>query len=86
MGIRDELFGTIPRGRDDDLDAQVEMRPELIAPLTKGEEVGRISVRMGDDEIASRSLVTLAAVAEAGFFGRAWDGMSMWVGSLFGDD
>ncbi len=86
LGIRDELFVTIPRGRYDDLDARVEMRPELIAPLTKGEEVGRISVRIGDDEIASRSLVTLAAVAEAGFFGRAWDGMSMWVGSLFGGD
>lgn len=86
LGIRDELFVTIPRGRYDDLDAQVEMRPELIAPLAKGEEVGRISVRIGDNEIASRSLVTLAAVAEAGFFGRAWDGMSMWVGSLFGDD
>lgn len=86
LGIRDELFVTIPRGRYDDLDARVEMRPELIAPLTKGEEVGRISIRIGDDEIASRGLVTLAAVAEAGFFGRTWDGMSMWVGSLFGDD
>ncbi len=33
LGIRDDLFVTIPRGRYDDLDAQVEMRPELIAPL-----------------------------------------------------
>jgi len=85
LGISDELFVTIPRGRYDDLDAQVEMRPELIAPLARGEEVGRISVRIGADEIANRGLVTLEAVAEAGFFGRAWDGMSMWIGDLFGD-
>ncbi len=86
LGIRDELFVTIPRGRYADLDAQVEMRPELIAPLAEGEEVGRISVRIEDDEIANRGLVTLEAVTEAGFFGRAWDSMSMWVGGLFGDD
>ena len=85
LGIRDELFVTIPRGRYDDLDAEVEMRPELIAPLADGEEVGRISIRIGDEEITSRGLITLEAITEAGFFGRVWDGMSMWVGGLFGD-
>ena len=86
LGIRDELFVTIPRGRYDDLDAQVEMRPELIAPIAEGEEVGQISIRLENDEITSRGLVALESVAEAGFFGRAWDGMSMWFGGLFGDD
>jgi len=86
LGITDELFVTIPRGRYDDLDAQVEMRPELIAPIVEGEEVGQISIRLEDAEITSRGLVALEGVAEAGFFGRTWDGMSMWFGSLFGGD
>jgi len=86
LGITDELFVTIPRGHYDDLDAQVEMRPELIAPIAEGEEVGQISVRLDDEEIASRGLVALESISEAGFFGRTWDGMSMWFGSLFGDD
>jgi len=86
LGIRDELFVTIPRGRYDDLDAKVEMRPELIAPITEGEEVGQISIRLGNEEIISRSLVALESISEAGFFGRSWDGMSMWFSSLFGDD
>jgi len=86
LGIRDELFVTIPRGRYDDLDAQVEMRPELIAPISEGEEVGQISIRLGDDEIISRGLVALQSINESGFFGRTWDGMSMWFGGLFGDD
>ena len=67
-------------------DAQVEMRPELIAPIVEGEEVGQISIRLEDAEITSRGLVALEGVAEAGFFGRTWDGMSMWFGGLFGDD
>ena len=86
LGIRDELFVTIPRGHYDELDAQVEMRPEMIAPITEGEEVGQISVRLDDKEIASRGLVALESINEAGFFGRTWDGMSMWFGGLFGDD
>ena len=86
LGIHDELFVTIPRGRYEDLDAQVEMRPELIAPISEGEEVGQISIRLEDVEITSRGLVALETVPEAGFFGRTWDGMSMWFGGLFGDD
>ena len=86
LGIRDELFVTIPRGRYDDLDAQVEMRPELIAPISEGEEVGQISIRLGDDEIVSRGLIALQPIHESGFFGRTWDGMSMWFGGLFGDE
>ncbi len=86
LGIQDELFVTIPRGRYDDLDAQVEMRPELIAPISQGEEVGQISIRLEDKEITSRGLIALESVNEAGFFGRTWDGMSMWFGGLFGDD
>ena len=86
LGIKDELFVTIPRGRYDDLDAQVEMRPELIAPLAEGEVVGQISIRLEDSEITSRGLVALEAAPEAGFFGRTWDSMSMWIGGLFGND
>ena len=86
LGIRDELFVTIPRGRYDELDAQVEMRPELVAPISEGEEVGQISIRLGDEEIAGRGLVALESIEEAGFFGRTWDGMSMWFDGLFGDD
>ena len=86
LGIQDELFVTIPRGRYDDLDAQVEMRPELIAPLAESEEVGTISIRIGEEEFANRGLIALEAVPEAGFFGRTWDGMSMWFDGLFSDD
>ena len=62
------------------------MRPELIAPIGEGEEVGQISIRLEDEEIAGRGLIALESIEEAGFFGRAWDGMSMWLGGLFGDD
>jgi D-alanyl-D-alanine carboxypeptidase (penicillin-binding protein 5/6) len=86
LGIQNELFVTIPRGRYDDLDAQVEMRPEMIAPIAEGEEVGQIFIRLEDKEITSRALVALESINEAGFFGRTWDSMSMWFDGLFSDE
>ncbi len=86
LGLEDPLFVTIPRGRYDDLDAQIEMQPELSAPLGAGVTVGKITVKLGEDLVASRKLVTLSAVEEAGFFGRSWDSLRLWVDSFFEDD
>ncbi|HLF30329.1 MAG TPA: hypothetical protein VI566_04795, partial [Xanthomonadales bacterium] len=65
---------------------QVELPPTLSAPLAAGEVVGSISVRLGGELVASRDLVALATVEEAGFFGRTWDNLRLWTGGLFGDD
>ncbi len=86
LGLGEPLFVTIPRGRYDDLEAQVQMEPELSAPLEAGQGVGTINVNLGDDFVASRELVTLAAVEEAGFFGSAWDSLKLWMNGLFDDE
>jgi D-alanyl-D-alanine carboxypeptidase (penicillin-binding protein 5/6) len=86
LGIADALYVTIPRGRYEDLDAQVEMQPQLSAPLATGLVVGKINVRLGDEMVASRNLVTLSNVEEAGFFGRTWDSLRLWVDGFFSDD
>ncbi len=86
VGIADEVFVTIPRGRYGDLDAQVEMQPQLEAPLTEGAVIGQLSVSLEDDLIVQRDLITLAGVEPAGFFGRTWDGLKLWVDGWFSDD
>ena len=86
LGLGEELFVTIPRGRYDDLEAQVQMQPELTAPLEAGMAVGQINVRLDEELVAGRDLLTLAAVEPAGFFGSAWDGLKLWMDGLFEDD
>ena len=86
LGIAVEVYVTIPRGRYDDLEAQVEMRPQMTAPLSEGEVVGTINVKLGDELIASRELITLGSVEEAGFFGSMMDGLELWFDGLFEDD
>jgi len=86
VGIAEPLFVSIPRGRYDDLDAQVEMQPQLEAPLADGAVIGQITINLENDLIAERELITLAPMEAAGFFGRTWDGMKLWVGGWFEDD
>jgi D-alanyl-D-alanine carboxypeptidase (penicillin-binding protein 5/6) len=86
LGLERELFVTIPTGRYDDLEAQVQMQPQLTAPLALGATVGQINVKLDGDLVASRELVTLAAVEQAGFFGSAWDGLQLWFDGMFEDD
>jgi D-alanyl-D-alanine carboxypeptidase (penicillin-binding protein 5/6) len=86
LGIGEELFVTIPRGRYDDLEARVEVLPQLTAPLAAGDTVGTISVVLGDETVASRDLLTLGAVEEAGLFGSMMDSVTLWFDGLFEDD
>jgi D-alanyl-D-alanine carboxypeptidase (penicillin-binding protein 5/6) len=86
LGLDEDLFVTIPRGRYDDLEAQVELEPQLTAPMDAGVVVGTISVKLGDELIASRELQTLSAVEEAGFFGSMWDSMKLWVDGMMEDE
>lgn len=86
LGLSEPLFVTIPRGRYEDLEAQVQMEPQLSAPLAEGAIVGSINVQLGDELIAHRDLVTLSAIEEAGFFGSTWDGLRLWMNGLFEDE
>ena len=86
LGLSEPVFVTIPRGRYDDLEAQVEMEPQLSAPLDTGAVVGSINVQLGDELIVSRDLVTLSAVEEAGFFGSTWDSLRLWMDGIFDDE
>lgn len=86
LGIGEDLFVTIPRGSYERLAASVHLQPRLLAPLDESAPVGRISVHLGEELVAERELLTLGAVPEAGFFGRAWDGIKLWTDGLFGDE
>jgi len=86
LGLEQPLFVTIPVGRYDDLEAQLQLQPQLMAPLDAGATLGRIDVALDDELVASRGLVALSAVEEAGFFGSALDGLQLWLEDMFEDE
>jgi D-alanyl-D-alanine carboxypeptidase (penicillin-binding protein 5/6) len=86
LGVANELFVTIPRGRYDDLDAQVTLQQTITAPIQAGQELGRVSIELDGEVVADLGLVALAEVPEAGFFGRSVDGVKLWIDGFFDDE
>jgi D-alanyl-D-alanine carboxypeptidase (penicillin-binding protein 5/6) len=84
--IDSDLFVTIPRGRYDDLEARMQLRPRVIAPVADGERLGQITVHLDGEAIAERGLLAQGGVPEAGFIGRTMDGFSLWMEDFMGDE
>jgi serine-type D-Ala-D-Ala carboxypeptidase (penicillin-binding protein 5/6) len=78
LGLAEELLLTVPRGRYNDLKANMQMPSRLIAPFTKGQQVGTLKVMLDGKPLAERPLVALADAPEAGFWGRMSDGIMLW--------
>ncbi|HSG53424.1 MAG TPA: D-alanyl-D-alanine carboxypeptidase family protein [Rheinheimera sp.] len=77
LGILDAVQITIPRGKRKDLQADFTLNQQLIAPITKGQQLGNVYIKLDGEDIASYPLVALEDVAEGGFFSRMIDYIKM---------
>ncbi|HET9190087.1 MAG TPA: D-alanyl-D-alanine carboxypeptidase family protein, partial [Rudaea sp.] len=78
LGVAQDVLVTLPRGRYGDLKANLKLPGRLIAPYTKGQQVGTLSVALDGKTLLERPLVALADAPEAGFFGRLSDSVWLW--------
>jgi serine-type D-Ala-D-Ala carboxypeptidase (penicillin-binding protein 5/6) len=78
LGIAEDLVVSMPRGRYKDLKPSMEVPTRLIAPFTKGQQVGTLHVTLDGKPLADRPLVALADAPAAGFWGRMSDSILLW--------
>jgi D-alanyl-D-alanine carboxypeptidase (penicillin-binding protein 5/6) len=80
LGASGAIYVSVPRGEGAKLQTKVERSDPLVAPLAKGQRVGRILVSSGaGTAIADVPLVVMEPVEQSGIFGRAWDAIRLWV-------
>lgn len=79
LGVTEELFMTIPKGRYDSLAAETHLDGELTAPIEAGTLLGTVTISLNDDELAVLPLVALNDVAEAGLWQRIKDEINLWL-------
>lgn len=77
LGILQSAQVTIPRGQRKNLQADFTLNQQLLAPITKGQQVGTIYLKLNGDDIATYPLVALEDVAKGGFFSRMIDYIKM---------
>jgi len=78
LGLAPDVLVSMPRGRYKDLKASMDLPNRLIAPFTKGQQVGTLRVTLDGKPLAERPLVALADAPAAGFWGRMSDGILLW--------
>jgi D-alanyl-D-alanine carboxypeptidase (penicillin-binding protein 5/6) len=79
LGSAGALFVTVPKGDADKVKTQIERVDPLVAPLPKGQAVGKLKVTVRDAVVAEVPLVVLEDVEQSGIFGRAWDAIRLWI-------
>ncbi len=78
LGLEEDLFVTLPRGRYPELQAYLDVRPQLMAPLPAGKPVGQITVSLDDTTIEERDLYPLATVPEGSLWQQLADSVMLW--------
>jgi len=73
LGLGKPLYATIPRGRYKSLDASMSIDNRIIAPVTSGQALGMVHVRLDDSIIAEQPLVALESINEGAFWQRIAD-------------
>ena len=67
----------VPRGQMERVSATVEQRREVIAPVAQGQLLGRITVRLGNEEVASFPLQATTGVPQGDLLRRALDSVAL---------
>ena len=80
LGAAQALVVAVPKGEGDKLKTVIIRTDPLVAPLSKGQNVGTLEVSTASGvRITSVPLVVQQAVPEAGLLGRAWDSIRLWI-------
>jgi D-alanyl-D-alanine carboxypeptidase (penicillin-binding protein 5/6) len=79
LGSAAPVMIVVPRGGAAGLKTEVVRNDPLIAPLAKGQRVGTLKVTSGTQVVAQVPMTALEAVPQAGFFGRLWDSLRLWI-------
>jgi D-alanyl-D-alanine carboxypeptidase (penicillin-binding protein 5/6) len=78
LGLTEDLYLTLPRGRYDQLKATLELPQQITAPITRGQAHGKVDLALGGDPVASLPLVALESVPEGSLWQRLGDTVRLW--------
>ena len=79
IGRGEPIVVSVPGGSGGKVSTEVVRQDPLIAPIAKGQPMGTLRVKLGADTVAEVPLVALEDVEQAGFFGRMWDSIRLWI-------
>ncbi len=79
LGSAQAIVTVVPAGAAARLKTLVIRPDPLIAPIAKGQTVGRLQVLLDNQKWAEWPLIALEPAEEAGVIGRVWDALRLWI-------
>jgi len=83
LGLRDDLYITIPRGQYKQLKPSINFNALIEAPVSKHAVLGKLQVTLKDAVLVERPLVALQEVPEGSWWKRLLDGLILLVKGWF---
>lgn len=83
LGIPNNITLTLPKGREQALQAKMHINEIIKAPITVGQELGNLTVELDGQLIVNTPIVALQPVEQAGFFARLLDNLKLFFRNLF---
>lgn len=76
-GVPADLYVTLPKGQRSKLKAAIESVQPLLAPVSLGQRVGTMTLRLDGKPYRELPVVALENVPAAGIVGRSWDSIRL---------
>ncbi len=78
IGLKNDLYVTIPRGSYEQIETQMDLPDQLIAPVDAEDQLGVVRVNLAEEILAERNLLALNTIYEGSIWERARDSVLMW--------
>jgi D-alanyl-D-alanine carboxypeptidase (penicillin-binding protein 5/6) len=78
LGIKDDLYITLPRGEGGNIKTDTDVPPRLIAPIAAETDLGTLRVMAGNQTLETKPLHPLKAVQAGGWWRRLIDTIRLW--------
>ena len=81
-GFQRDFLMTVPKDQANKLKVDFVSLQPVIAPIAKGQQVGTLKVSLDGRALGEYPVLALQEVPLAGWFGRTWDALRLWIKSL----
>jgi len=78
IGLRHDLYVTIPRGSYARLEAKVDLPTQLVAPVDRTTRLGTVHVNLNNETVAEANLFSLTTIDEGTLWQVAKDSILLW--------
>ncbi|MBK6367517.1 MAG: D-alanyl-D-alanine carboxypeptidase [Polaromonas sp.] len=79
LGQPDAIVVALPTGSASRIKTSISRPEPLLAPISKGQQVGVLKVGLDQQNVLDIPLIALDTVQQAGLLGKAWDAIRLWI-------